>query len=70
MRVLNGGTPEGSDWHRRLLDRMAITLTNWMRIGCACCSSGRLPFAGGDRGGTCALPGMAGGTAYCRRRAV
>ena len=21
-RVLNGGTPEGSDWHRRLLERM------------------------------------------------
>ena len=21
-RVLNGGTPDGSDWHRRLLDRM------------------------------------------------
>lgn len=24
VRVLIGGTPEGSDWHRRLLDRMAI----------------------------------------------
>lgn len=24
VRVLNGGTPEGSDWHRQLLDRMAI----------------------------------------------
>ncbi len=24
VRVLNGGTPEGSDWHRPLLDRMAI----------------------------------------------
>ncbi|MDM7938293.1 MAG: hypothetical protein QUV06_12660 [Cyanobium sp. CZS 48M] len=24
VRVLNGGTPEGSDWHRRLLDRMAV----------------------------------------------
>lgn len=24
VRVLNGGTPEGGDWHRRLLDRMAI----------------------------------------------
>jgi hypothetical protein len=24
VRVLNGGTPEGSEWHRQLLDRMAI----------------------------------------------
>jgi hypothetical protein len=24
VRVLNGGTPEGADWHRRLLERMAI----------------------------------------------
>jgi hypothetical protein len=23
VRVFNGGTPEGSDWHRRLLDRLA-----------------------------------------------
>lgn len=23
VRVVNGGTPEGGDWHRRLLDRMA-----------------------------------------------
>lgn len=22
VRVLNGGTPEGADWHRRLLDRL------------------------------------------------
>ena len=24
VRVLNGATPEGGDWHRRLLERMAI----------------------------------------------
>lgn len=24
VRTLNGGTPEGADWHRRLLERMAI----------------------------------------------
>ena len=24
VRVLNGGTPDGADWHRRLLERMAI----------------------------------------------
>lgn len=24
LRVLNGGTPEGSDWHRRLLQRLTI----------------------------------------------
>lgn len=24
VRVLNGGTPEGADWHRRLLDRLTL----------------------------------------------
>ena len=24
VRVLNGGTPDGADWHRRLVERMAI----------------------------------------------
>lgn len=24
VRVLNGGTPEGADWHRRLMNRMTI----------------------------------------------
>jgi hypothetical protein len=24
VRVLNGATPEGGDWHRRLLERMAV----------------------------------------------
>ena len=24
VRVLNGGPPEGADWHRRLLERMAV----------------------------------------------
>jgi hypothetical protein len=24
VRVLNGGSPDGADWHRRLLERMAI----------------------------------------------
>ena len=24
VRVLNGGTPEGTDWHRRLLDRLTL----------------------------------------------
>lgn len=25
VRALNGGTPEGSDWHRRLLERMTVS---------------------------------------------
>jgi hypothetical protein len=25
LRALNGGTPEGSDWHRRLLERMTVS---------------------------------------------
>ncbi len=24
VRVLNGGPPDGADWHRRLLDRMTV----------------------------------------------
>ena len=24
VRVINGATPDGADWHRRLLDRMAV----------------------------------------------
>jgi hypothetical protein len=24
VRVLNGGTPDGADWHRRLLERLSI----------------------------------------------
>jgi hypothetical protein len=27
VRVLNGGAPEGGDWHRRLLERMALPTT-------------------------------------------
>lgn len=28
VRVLNGGTPEGADWHRRLLERLSIATDN------------------------------------------
>lgn len=24
VRAINGGTPDGADWHRRLLERMAV----------------------------------------------